>query len=234
MRTLRHKHTGLWRGLKLDKGAPTGTGRLLVELEFLSKYCIPNTCVFITCDGLRRLEVLQQLFVDTYFCVVNLNGVNDETYNPEHPGLTYKASVNLSDINVGLYHQRYKRVLFMCSGYDTPNQLKLFEKIKAYKNLLEFDTQQSNKYPQGDLILPVHCGKDLYNTVYLDCGSFGEYTTYDNKLLQEELSAFYVLTRGYLNASYDIIATHEIFNSYSRKWSVVEVSKLQQLVFSCI
>lgn len=207
VRILKHGGTGLLRGVPLIRPDTTysnsysiNKGEVLVIIEFLNKHVGPGTCVFVTCRLVHILDILRQMFPCVNFCVVSF-GIADEDYDPVHSMMSYRCSVDVCEALVQNYKRLYARVLFICMGYDMSLQKKLYDTIKPHRSLLNFDVFYNATdimYMPGDLVLPIATGV-CEGVLYLDCAFHTVCVAYNRQLLHEELCAFYVFDKGFIN-----------------------------------
>jgi cell division protein FtsL len=238
VRILNHGRTGLFRGLPLVPLDMTYgglmNGEAFVVIEFLSKHVIPGTCVFATCKLVCILELLKQMFPQVHFCVVSF-GIADEEYDPLHSMMGYRYSVDVCEALVNNYRRLYPRILLVCMGYDMSQQKTMYDIVKGYRSLLNFDVLDATDtgiimYVSGDLVLPI--GTGLCEAVlYLDCAYQTVCRTYDKQVLHEELCAFYLLDKGVINRDqYDNEVKDLILRDHSmRRYARVDHVYLKHL-----
>ena len=226
MRKLQHGSSGLLRHMQLQNEGILQRGQMLVEIEFLTKYVCPKTCVLISSSGKDRVHMLQKLFTScTFFLISN----KKEEYDPHNPALDYSYSVDITPQFVGMCRQRFQRVLVICEGETLARQVDLHFLVAPYRALLQLNLP----YPtclglRGDLILPLFCSSCFSGLVYLDCTA--GYTYYDGSLLEQELSAFQFLTRGFLNQDYDQRVERDILKMYYTRFSENHLGFLERWV----
>lgn len=231
VRILKHGHTGLFRGLPLVPPDMTScskrTGEAFVVIEFLNKHVIHEhkTCVFVTCRLACILELLKQMFPQVHFCVVSF-GIGDEDYDPSHSMMGYRYSVDVCEALVSNYKRLYQQVLLICTGYDMSQQKTMYDIIKPYRSLLNFDVRSNMDrgkfmYIPGDLVLPIGTGI-CEAVLYLDCGYHSTSASYNMQVLHEEVCAFYLLDKGVVNKDQydnevkDLILRNHLFLRYAR------------------
>lgn len=245
VRILNHGRTGLLRGLSLVPldilSGSRMNGEAFVVIEFLSKHVIPGTCVFVTCRLVCVLEILKQMFPQVHFCVVSF-GIADEDYDPLHSMMGYRYSVDVCEALVVNYRRLYPRILLVSMGYDMSQQKTMYDIIKPYRSLLNFDVFDDTDtgiimYIPGDLVLPIGTGI-CEAVLYLDCAYQTVCGIYDKQVLHEELCAFYLLDKGVINRDqYDNEVKDLILRDHSmRRYNRVDHAFLRYLhdLLNCI
>lgn len=212
-RQLKHGYSGTLGVITLFEEQPTLKGQLLIEIEFLSKHACPNTCVILSLQGKERVHILRQLFPQCTFYLFNNN--NNEEYDPLYFGIHDRYCVDITYAFVNQCRAVCNRILLICDGESQARQAELHCFIQPYRSLLQLNAPYpTGMYLQGTLILPVWCRSCLASLVYLECTGNCTYQLYNDDLLQQELCAFQLLTRGVMSSDYDCKVQKQILIMY--------------------
>lgn len=184
---------------------PSACGQILAVVSFLNKYKSESgTCVLISKSDL--VDFLRKLYKGQIcFYMIGSNCGRSGEYDP------YACDIDVSADLVGTIRRKYSRVLLVCDGESDMRQMQLLHTVSPYMALLQIQPP----YPLhivGKLYFPVFCMSLECGLVYVECSADSRVLRLDHVLLQSELFAYQLLTRGVGAAAYDQLIMDRILN----------------------
>lgn len=199
MQPIRHQYAArLDLGVEMCEKLVDERGKINTEMDFLMKHVSGEGCCVVMKNKARML-VLSSWFRMCRFILVGRN-VHDEEYDPEHPAIKYRYSQRPSNTLATDLHRRYRKILYLGDD-DLYSQEEILNTLRPHHALLHMPPCHTYLY-QGDLYFPLFVSK-MCGVVYIHASAPYHTCKPDLNILNQELTAFHLLTRGYSNCTYD-------------------------------